>query len=266
MSSRLPQPVGRQKEVLCLPAYGHTVVLGTAGSGKTTMAIHRAVYLANPGTDHHGRTLLVTFNRCLVAYLESLAGSIPRGVEVWNYHRFARGYLTHRDRMRWNTICDSDLRKGLCAQAVIEAKAAGVTNVVFDRPVEFLVEEFRWLAKHGITTTADYHQADRVGRAGTRIARTDRSAVMDIYGRYKVLRSNAGKDYDWDDLAHGVLEEFGVDNDQRYYRHIVIDEGQDFSPMMLRSLAAAIPTDGSLSFFGDMAQQIYGNRMAWRWP
>src|SRR5690606_34025058 len=44
----------------------------------------------------------------------------------------------------------------------------------------------------------------------------------------------------------------------------VIDEGQDFSPMMTRSLAAAIPPDGSLTFFGDMAQQIYGNKISWR--
>ena len=33
---------------------------------------------------------------------------------------------------------------------------------------------------------------------------------------------------------------------------------------MLRSLAAAIPDDGSLTFFGDIAQQIYGHRMSWR--
>jgi len=29
------KPEGKQKEVLALPATGHTVVLGTAGSGKT---------------------------------------------------------------------------------------------------------------------------------------------------------------------------------------------------------------------------------------
>lgn len=48
MTALLPRPVGRQKEVLALPTAGHTVVLGTAGSGKTTLAIHRAAYLGNP--------------------------------------------------------------------------------------------------------------------------------------------------------------------------------------------------------------------------
>ena len=61
-----------------------------------------------------------------------------------------------------------------------------------------------------------------------------------------------------------MLREFGDDLGDRFYRHVVIDEGQDFSPEMLRSLAAAIPGDGSLTFLGDTAQQIYGHRMSWR--
>lgn len=264
MSARLPQPVGRQKEVLVLPALGHVVVLGTAGSGKTTLAVHRSLYLAHPGTDHQGRTLLVTFNRCLVAYLRSLAGSIPRDVDVRNYHKFARGYLDHRGRMRWNCISKPEEQKAFCLQAVAEARAAGVTNVVLQRPVEFLVEELRWLAQHGISSAADYVAAERVNRAGTRVARADRPAVFDLYQRYKVARAAGGKEYDWDDLSHAVLEEFGRDTVARHYRHVVIDEGQDFSPMMLRSLSAAVPPDGSLTFFGDVAQQIYGNKMSWR--
>jgi superfamily I DNA/RNA helicase len=259
----LPQPVGRQKEVLYLPAHGHVVVLGTAGSGKTTMAVHRAIYLADPRTDHHGRTLLLTFNRCLVAYLRSLTGDIPRKLTVENYHRFARGYLSRRGRMRSHSICDPRLQKSLCEQAVKITREQS-NNPVLKRPVDFLLEEFRWLAQHGITTEEAYFDAERIGRAGTRIARADRAAIFQLHEHYRELRAHAGKDYDWDDLAHAVLEEFPRDESERRYRHIVIDEGQDFSPMMLRSLAAALPEDGSLTFFGDMAQQIYGHRMSWR--
>ena len=43
-----------------------------------------------------------------------------------------------------------------------------------------------------------------------------------------------------------------------------MDEGQDLSPEMLRALAKAVPRYGSLTFFGDVAQQIYGHRMSWR--
>ena len=100
----LPQPKGKQLEVLDLKPEGHNVVLGTAGSGKTTLAIYRAIYLAT--LDDKEKVMLVTFNTTLVKYLEAIVGSeIPRNIEVRNYHKFARGYLAHRNKMpRWNSI------------------------------------------------------------------------------------------------------------------------------------------------------------------
>lgn len=118
--------------------------------------------------------MLVTFNRCLVAYLRRLADKVPRAVVVENYHRFARGYLNHRGKMRPNCICQPNLREQFCAKAVAEEMARGVTRPVLRRPIELLVEEFRWLAQHGIKTEAEYVSAERIGRAGTRIVREDR--------------------------------------------------------------------------------------------
>jgi len=263
MSSGLPRPIGRQREVLYLPAAGHSVVLGTAGSGKTTLAILRSAFLADPSTEHAGRTLLVTFNRCLVSYLRVLQGHSLVRVDVRNYHRFARGYLAARGHEMDNAICQSDRRARLCQQAVKEAIENGSTPLILRRPIEFVVEEIRWIEQHGVCTADEYEEAERVGQ-GTRVARADRRAVFAVYKRYLELRRAAGRKYDWDDLAHHVLNEFEQDTTARKYRHVIIDEGQDFSPMMTRSLARAIPEDGSLTFFGDMAQQIYGNRMSWR--
>lgn len=259
----LPSPIGRQKEVLSLPAEGHVVVLGTAGSGKTTLAILRAAYLANPQTDHHGKTLLVTFNRALVAYLKYLQDRKLANVLVENYHKFARGYLAGRGKMSTAAICDPDRSRILITQAIKEVSARYQSHPFFSRPVELFSEEFRWMAQHGVTTLDAYSNAERVGRTA-RIERKLRSVVFEIYEAYKNLRKQSGKKYDWDDLATAVYVEFGVDTSPRRYRHIVIDEGQDFSPEMLRSLTRAIPSDGSLTFFGDVAQQIYGHRMSWR--
>jgi uncharacterized glyoxalase superfamily protein PhnB len=114
----LPIPIGRQREVLCLPAKGHFVILGTAGSGKTTLAILRSAYLSDPSTDHHGKTLPVTFNRALVAYLKHLQDRRLAHVVMENHHQFARGYLSFRDKMLFNAICDPDWREILIGQAV----------------------------------------------------------------------------------------------------------------------------------------------------
>ena len=181
-----------------------------------------------------------------------------------NYHRFARGYLTGRGKLGMNDICDPRPVLRLCSDAVEQAQSEGVSHPILRRPVALLSDEFRWLAQHGIKTPEQYVSADRVRRAGTRVVRQDRPVVFDLYRRYVDLRRKSGWNYDWDDLSHTVLSELAVDEEPRRYRHVVIDEGQDFSPMMLRSLAALVPADGSLTFFGDMAQQIYGNRMSWR--
>jgi len=88
--------------------------------------------------------------------------------------------------------------------------------------------------------------------------------MFDVFETYRAIRAEEGYRFDWHDIATRVSEELAQDDSPRRYRHIVIDEGQDFSPVMLRSLAAAIPADGSLTFFGDVAQQVYGRRLSWR--
>ena len=90
----LPQPVGRQTDVLYLAPKGHNVVLGTAGSGKTTMAIHRAVHLADPAVPGSGRTLLLTFNRALVTYLRHLSPARMANLTIEHYEA---GHMAYTD-------------------------------------------------------------------------------------------------------------------------------------------------------------------------
>ena len=91
---------GKQLEVMALPPTGHTVVLGTAGSGKTTVALQRARYLAN--LPNKPKVLLVTFNNALVQYINSLGDTDYSNLVVESYHKFARGYLNSRGKMPRN--------------------------------------------------------------------------------------------------------------------------------------------------------------------
>ncbi len=260
----LPRPIGRQREVLYLPPSGHTVVLGTAGSGKTTLAILRSLYLSDPSTDHAGKTLLVTFNKCLVTYMKHLAGSRRHDISVENYHLFARGYLSHQGRLPWKSISEPNDRLRFITAALRQAGEDGLEGQILDRPAAFFEEEFEWIQQQGIHRKQDYVEAERVGRSTARVGRSERPLLFEAYKRYLEKRRLGGKLYDWSDLASTVLSELQADHGERLYRHVVIDEGQDFSPEMLRSLAAAIPRHGSLTFFGDIAQQIYGHRLSWR--
>lgn len=261
---KLPKPVKKQREVLYLPSTGHSVVLGTAGSGKTTLALYRAAYLSKQLMPHGGKTLLLTYNRTLVTYLEHLRPIELENVQVETYHTFARGYLNKRGKMSSNCICDPDHRNEYISEAVKAVESGYEPSKFFKRPLEFFSDEIQWIFSHGITSQEKYVETERVGRTSTNLSRKLRPVMYKILEKYVEIRTRHGKKYDWDDVAISVRKEFEGDTSLRRYKHIIIDEGQDFSPEMIRSLAAAIPADGSLSFFGDVAQQIYGQRMSWR--
>ena len=247
-----------------MPAAGHTAVLGTAGSGKTTLALYRAAYLSERSMPHSGKTLLLTFNTTLVTYLKYLKPIELRNVHVENYHTFARGYLNARGKMGYNSICKPNDRKAYIFQAVKKVESSYEPSKFFKRPPEFFEDEIQWIFSHGIASSDEYVEVERVGRFGTNLSRKLRPIMYEILEKYVEIRTSNGKTYDWDDIANYVRKEFEEDTSSRLYKHIIIDEGQDFSPEMIRSLVAAIPGDGSISFFGDVAQQIYGQRMSWR--
>lgn len=256
-------PKGKQIEVMALPAKGHLIVLGTAGSGKTTIALLRAAHLANlPGND---RVLIVTFNGALVQYMRGISHSQSTKLVVENYHKFARGYLNSVGKMpRWNGILNPDEKAYYIEQAVECLKNQYPTESTFKRSKEFFVDEITFIERFGFADLATYNSAERIGRASANIKRENRKWIFEAYKKYIEFREEAGRKYDWDDLALHAYNEMQADTTERRYTHIIVDEGQDFSPIMIRSLVSAVADGGSFTFFGDVAQQIYGSRLSWR--
>ncbi len=261
--SALPKPRGRQGHVVFLSHNQHHVVLGTAGTGKSTMAILRAIYLSLPTTQNHGPVLVVTYNNTLVTYLNYLGQGSPTSVTVETYGRFARGYLASLGLMGWNKIAQGPLLRQLVGQAVAGARAAGHTSAVLGRDLGWIEDEIHWISGMGIKTEADYQAVDRVGRK-TALGPRARAAVWAIREQYRALRAAAGRDYDWYDIATSVREAAGSDKRPPKYKHIIIDEGQDLSPEAIRSLTEIVDPSGSVTFFGDYHQAIYGQGLSWR--
>lgn len=256
-------PKGKQEEVMALPANGHIIVLGTAGSGKTTIALLRAAHLASlPG---NAKVLLVTFNRALVKYLQEISNFSPQNLIFENYHKFARGYLNSKGKMPHRNGILQPAQKALyIEQAVAAMKDQFPNESTFRRPKEFFIDEITFIQRFGFVDLAAYYEAERVGRAAANIKRENRKWIFAAYEKYIELRAASGSLYDWDDLAFHVYAELQGDDTERRYTHVIVDEGQDFSPMMIRSLVSAVGNNGSFTFFGDVAQQIYGSRLSWR--
>jgi superfamily I DNA/RNA helicase len=260
----LPTPVGRQSDVVYLPASGHLVVLGTAGTGKTVMAIHRAAHLADPATHNNGRTLLLTHNNALVTYLRHIAGDHADQIKIEVYGRFARGYLNSLGLMpRRGGITEGQERERFVRQAIADVRQKFRPSTYFDRPAAFFIDELEWIDGQGIADVGTYLAAQRIGRMAP-LQQGQRQATWLIRERYIELRTTEGRPYDWSGLPREVLTHLRTDERPRMYRHIVVDEAQDLSPEAIRSLVAAVQPGGSLTLFGDYAQQIYGQRISWK--
>jgi hypothetical protein len=226
------------------------------------MAIHRAAHLADARTQNAGPTLLLTYNNSLVTYLRHLGDELP-GVTIETYGKFARGYLAAQGRMGYNQIAGPDQRRFFVEQAIKDTAAAYQPNPFFDRATDFFLDELEWIDGNGLATVEDYLEVSRVGRMAA-LQQGQRQAVWDIREKYLAARTTASYPYDWAGLPAEVRASLAADTAARRYKHIVVDEAQDLSPESIRSLAEAIPANGSLTLFADYAQQIYGQRVSWR--
>jgi superfamily I DNA/RNA helicase len=265
--SPLPRLKGQQPKVVFLASDQHNVVLGTAGTGKSTMAMARALHLARESTTNNGPVLVATFNNTLVAHLKYLASEEDVDqVTVECYHTFARGYLSSVGRMpAWGGIVpDDDNVEVLVARAKSAVKEAVGEHPIFGRPASWFADEIHWLSGMNITTEGAYQIAERVSRQTPLQGGLPRSIVWAVRDQYHAQRASQGFVNDWYDLGGSVIDALKTDKRPRLYRHMIIDEGQDLSPADIRSLVDAVQPGGSITLFGDYHQAIYGQGLSWK--
>ncbi len=98
----------RQFELITRPSSGLAVIQGGAGSGKTTIGLHRMAYLAfnNPRRFAPDRMMVVVFNRALARYIvRVLPGLGVEGVQVNTYEEWV-----HQQRRKHFSKVPSDNR------------------------------------------------------------------------------------------------------------------------------------------------------------
>lgn len=262
---RLPQPLGKQAEVLYYPAKNDYVILGTAGSGKTTLALHRAKYLATNEVEHSNeKVLLLTFNNALVTYFNKFLSSDYERLEINTYHKVCREYLIRRGYDLHNTVCNDEVLKEILTDYIEYKRETESDENEYKKNIQHFVDEIIWIQKMGIDSFEEYHQIKRTGRREARIVREKRHIYYTLLEHYRIKRQELGYRFDWNDMSHYCLNELNRDNGKRFYKYLIVDEGQDFSPTMIKSAIKMVKSEGSVMFLGDVAQQIYGSRISWR--
>ncbi|WP_420121758.1 3'-5' exonuclease [Nakamurella sp.] len=250
---------------------------GGAGTGKTVVVVHRAraLHRAHPGH----RILLTTFTTNLADALadslrrldpdvpvagslgqpgvfirgvDALAAAVLRSVPAPVLDGAAEAVLGHRrpaaakrtDPTLWRQVVESGggrLDPDLANEA-------------------FLVGEYSLIVlPNRVRTLEEYLRVRRPGR-GVALDRGRRTAVWELIDAYR-RRAAVDGTLDFLEAAAVAAAVLGADPTRRPADHVLVDEGQDLSPVhwqMLRAAVAEGPDD--LFIAEDSHQRIYGPR------
>ncbi len=238
---------------------GPARVAGSAGTGKTIVALHRAVHLAE--THEEARVLLATFSAPLAEALRKrlrlLIGKRPRlgeRIEVQSMAGLAqRLYELNIGPLK----CVSE------EQADELLRRAGE-----EVPGHGFSDRFLWAEWSGVVDAwqlrnwDEYRAVPRLGRR-TRLAEAHRRVLWDIFA--KVRRELERQELLTTAAMFGRLKEHFDQAVRSPFDFCVIDEAQDVSVAELRFLAAlSEDRPNSLFFAGDLGQRIFRAPFSWR--
>lgn len=247
-----------QRELVERDYSGAARVAGTAGTGKTVVALHRAVYLANKNPD--SRVLLTTFNRLLADSLKiklrHLIGHKPKvleRIEVYSITELGERLYTSRCG-KPRLIPEADLRSRIHS-----------ANELAKTPFSdyFLWSEWRDIVDAWqLNTWEDYRDVARLGRK-SRLREPQRAKIWELFEKLRSELRSEG----WITESEMFLQlaEKLQQDDTGGYDHAIIDEAQDISVSELRFLAALCGSrKNGLYFAGDQGQRIFRAPFSWK--
>ena len=239
---------------------GPARVSGTAGTGKTIVALHRAVWAARENPD--ARVLLTTFSDALAnalkAKLKLLISGKPRlaeQIEVASLESVAMNlYRTHFGQPV--LVLEDEIVSWLHESV----KQAGADGEFTD---SFLFSEWTdVIDARQIMQWEEYKAAPRIGRK-TRLAEARRKQLWKIFSPLvQRLRDEAKT------TIRGVYHQLRAHYEAKSsgpYDFVIVDEAQDIGISQLQWLAAMCKNhDDSLFFSGDLGQRIFQQAFSWK--
>lgn len=234
-------------------------VAGSAGTGKTIVALHRAAYLAR--TNPESRVLLTTFSDTLANALQTklkrLLGNEPRLAERIDVHSLnAIGLRLYKAHVGQATIASRKIVRELVKEA-----ASAVGGHKFS--LHFLLTEWEQVVDAWqLENWEAYRDVARLGRK-TRLPEAQRAVLWSIFERVRSelkrrkLITHAEL---FTSLAAAISKSKNV-----VFDFAVVDEAQDISVAHLRFFAAlGGGRPNALFFAGDLGQRIFQQPFSWK--
>lgn len=238
---------------------GPARVSGSAGTGKTIVALHRAAYLAR--THPAVRVLLTTFSDTLASALHTklkrLLGNEPRLAERIDVHSLdAIGLRLYKAHIGQATIASRDIIREL-----LKESAGTVGGHKFG--LHFLLTEWEQVVDAWQLESWDaYRDVARLGRK-TRLPEAQRVVLWSIFERVRAGLQER-KLITHAQLFTALAAALSA-NKNVVFDFTVVDEAQDISVAHLRFFAAlGGGRPNALFFAGDLGQRIFQQPFSWK--
>jgi len=238
---------------------GPARVSGSAGTGKTVVALHRAVYLARTNPD--ARILLTTFSETLANLLRNklirLVEGQPRlGERIEIYAIDALGRTLYE-----RNVGPVQLATDVLIQRLIDEAAEQVGDHKFSP--QFLYTEWdQVIDAWQLTSWEAYRDVTRLGRK-TRLPESQRRQLWSIFEKVRselAARNLLTTAELFSELAPAIAA-----RSYPPFDFAVVDEAQDLSVSQLRFLAAlGGDRPDALFFAGDLGQRIFQQPFSWK--
>ena len=248
-----------QRELVDKDYNGPARVSGSAGTGKTIVALHRAVYLARRHPE--ARVLLTTFSEPLANMLRT---KLRRLID--KEPRLAERLEVHAIDVIANRLYQAQGEKAKIAsheqiQALIREAAKDIDDLRFNE--RFLFGEWQEVVDAWqIQDWEAYRDVRRLGRK-TRLSEAQRQKLWLVFERVRAGLRQQGLMTQAEIYAALTSEMEARRNPP--FDFAVVDEAQDVSVPQLRFLAAlAGDKPNGLFFAGDLGQRIFQTPFSWK--
>lgn len=237
---------------------GPARVTGSAGTGKTVVALHRAVNLAraNPNT----RVLLTTFSTALAAALKLKLGRLCDGEEGLA----GRIRVETLEQLAYRLYAERFGQPNIASPAQVRAalKYAAETVDADAFSPAFLESEWTNVVDAWSLSTWDaYRDVPRLGRK-SRLGPKQRETAWAIFDAARARLGERGLTT-WAGVYARLAD--SVSQARPPFDHVVVDEAQDLSVPELKFLAAiAGGRPDGLFFAGDLGQRIFRPPFSWK--
>lgn len=245
---------------------GPARVSGSAGTGKTIVAVHRAAFLARQHAE--SRVLLTTFSPTLAhalhGRLRRLIGNTPllgERIDVVSLDEL--GERLYRFAFGKPSIAVADWVRAALAAAAKEVQAERTPS-----PVAKLGQAFLWgewtevVDAWQLRGWEQYRDFKRLGRK-TRLSEAQRAAAWSVFERM-LLRLRQENRVTQSGVFSRLAEHY-ASAAKSPFEYIVVDEAQDIGVQQLRFLAALGGNrPNGLFFAGDLGQRIFQAPFSWK--